>query len=157
MEQLRLNDISEYLLLGLKPLHKFSLVVFAASQQPNQRCHRVLWPQTMTFPLAQQHGTQPISSPNQPKTSGSRGDFQIVRAAGLGAGKASAPELPSRQQPATAPPRRLLHLPEEQEIRKTANANFAAAPIFPRRRRSRRKFSLDIQFPGSSSETNLLV
>lgn len=52
---------------------------------------------------------------------------------------------------------RSMHLPEEQEIRKTANANFAAAPIFPRRRGSRRKFSLDIQFPGSSSETNLLV
>ena len=52
---------------------------------------------------------------------------------------------------------RSVHLPEEQEIRKTANANFAAAPIFPRRRGSRRKFSLDIQFPGSSSETNLLV
>lgn len=52
---------------------------------------------------------------------------------------------------------RSMHLPEEQEIRKTANANFAAAPIFPRRRGSRRKFSLDIQFSRSSSETNLLV
>ena len=52
---------------------------------------------------------------------------------------------------------RSMHLPEEHEIRKTANANFAAAPIFPRRRGSRRKFSLNIQFPGSSSETNLLV
>lgn len=43
---------------------------------------------------------------------------------------------------------RSTHLPEEQEIRKTANANFAAAPIFPRRREIRRKFSPDIQFPG---------
>lgn len=135
----------------------FHLWYLRLEQQPNQRCHRVLWPQTMTFSLAQQHSTQPISSPHQPKTSGIHGDFEMIGAAGLGAGKASARELPSRRHPATAPPRRLLHLPEEQEIRKTANANFAAAPIFPRRRRSRRKFSLDIQFPGSSSETNLLV
>lgn len=71
--------------------------------------------------------------------------------------RAAAPSSGRRGRRSSPAAPRSLHLPEEQEIRKTANANFAAAPIFPRRRGIRRKFSLDIQFPGSSSETNLLV
>lgn len=56
-----------------------------------------------------------------------------VAAEGLGGVRASLPAARRElSHPTTIAPRR-QHLPEEQEIRKTANANFAAAPIFPRR------------------------
>lgn len=144
----------------------------------------MLWPQTMTFSLPQQssHSYQFANLTQNEKHSWRCPDHNQtwgVGAEGLQVGE-NLPGLHwssrTQQQPrptttaaassggggggssssSPAAPRS-MHLPEEQEIRKTANANFAAAPIFPRRRGIRRKFSLDIQFPGSSSETNLLV
>lgn len=117
---------------------------------------------TMTFSLPQQQSSQPYQSATSLDTGKMHGGFQIpirpgggqARGSGLGARPPAPAELAGAQAAAARPPG---HLPEEQEIRKTANANFAAAPMFPRRRGSRSKFSLDIQFPGSSSETNLLV
>ena len=146
--------------------------------QPNRRCHPVLWPQNHDF-LTSTTTEQALLSvtsltqneenswrfPDHSQTLG--GGSRGARVGGGGELPRLHRSSPTQQQPrppaAAASSRcspaapRSRHLPEEQEIRKTANANFAAAPIFPRRRGSRRKFSLDIQFPGSSSETNLLV
>lgn len=154
-------------------MHELLLVVFAACLQPNRRCHPALWPQNHDFLTSttteqsalsvsnltqHQENARRFPDANQTWGGGSRG------ARGGWVGGNVPPGSPGARRPTGRPPARTAaaarppgHLPEEQEIRKTANANFAAAPMFPRRRGSRSKFSLDIQFPGSSSETNLLV